>query len=115
MPSINLRDCRSFPGWPLLGHRPRDSQTVCNGGLWPGSTCRSQANGYEVDRRKTRVEWPFRGGAWTQPDPPPPSPPLCSSNLVAVAIRAIFLYLRWTNPGAFIVFDQPIGRFGLLP
>jgi len=32
-----------------------------------------------------------------------------------VAIRAIFLYLRWTNPGAFIVFDQPIGRFGLLP
>ena len=35
--------------------------------------------------------------------------------VVALAIPAIFLYLRWSNPGAFTVLDQPLGRFVLLP
>ena len=35
--------------------------------------------------------------------------------VVALAIPAIYLYLRGTNPGSFTVMDQPLGQYVLLP
>ena len=35
--------------------------------------------------------------------------------VVALAIPAIYLYLRGTNPGSFTVMDEPLGQYVLLP